>query len=349
MGSDDATSRARAYCRDVLAAHGFRLREQPFEYSALVGKYGTPLGGVFAVAVVGTAALAGARARGTLALTLLILALPLLALAGRWLAAHGVLVLPALRRRGVNLEGRRLDDEPLLWLVAHIDSKSQPVPLLVRAGGIIVLSAAWIAALLLAGAQVAGSATSPSGWKAIALLAFVGALPVMASTVGAKSPGAIDNASGVAAVLTAAAILPHDARVGILITDAEELGLAGARAWCAGRARGAALNCDGVDDAGSLTLMWTRPRSARLERALRSAAEEEGQPLRIIPLIPGVLVDGVAFADGGWEVATVSRGTLRTLRRIHTSRDNVRAVRGEGIALTGRVLARAALTLVGSV
>jgi Zn-dependent M28 family amino/carboxypeptidase len=165
--------------------------------------------------------------------------------------------------------------------------------------------------------------------------------------VGARSAGAVDNASGVATVLIAAE-LSAGAPVGVLITDAEELGLAGARSWCATttEARAPVFNCDGVDDLGSLTLMWTRPRANRLERAIRSAASNFGEPLRVIPLIPGVLVDGLAFADAGWEVVTLSRGSVDTLRRIHTRRDDLARLRGEGVAVAARVLARATLDIL---
>ena len=37
----------------------------------------------------------------------------------------------------------------------------------------------------------------------LAVLAVVGAIPVIATTVGARSPGALDNATGVATVLAA--------------------------------------------------------------------------------------------------------------------------------------------------
>jgi hypothetical protein len=199
--------------------------------------------------------------------------------------------------------------------------------------------------VLVALAQWSGAFASVNVWPWLALVAAVGALPVLASVVGARSDGAVDNASGVATVLAAATHLPRDAAVGVLITDAEELGLAGARAWCNQRGIGTVLNCDGIDDVGKLTVMYTRPRPQRLERALRAAAESERQPIRVIPLIPGVLVDGVAFSDAGWEVVTLSRGAWSTLRRIHLPADNLRAMTGSGIDVAARVLARAATEL----
>ena len=231
---------------------------------------------------------------------------------------------------------------PRAWLVAHIDSKSQPISLVVRAAGIVVLGLAWLAALALTIDAIARGDARRDSWTVVLIAALVGAVPVIASVVGTGSAGAIDNASGVATVL-AAAELSADAPVGVLITDAEELGLAGARAWCAaiGEDRVPVLNCDGVDDAGVLTLMWTRPRSPRLERAIRDAAARVGERLRVIPLIPGVLVDGLAFSDAGWEVVTLSRGSLETLRRIHTRRDDLARVQGVGVAAAARVVARA--------
>ena len=68
-------------------------------------------------------------------------------------------------------------------------------------------------------------------WYALGAIEILVALPVMASIVGARSVGALDNASGVAAVLRTAELLPRGAAIGVLLTSAEELGLAGARAW----------------------------------------------------------------------------------------------------------------------
>jgi hypothetical protein len=293
------------------------MLERDFEYSAAVGEYGTPVAGVLAFCV-------SLVALGTQSRLVLIGGALLLAIGGRWLAQRGVLGLPLRRRKGVNLEARRGASDPSLWLVAHIDSKSQPIPLLLRAAGILLVAVAWIGALLWT-----------TEWLYVGL---IGSLPIIASTVGRRSAGAVDNASGVATVLTAASLLPSELPVGVLITDAEELGLAGARAWCSNRVPGVVLNCDGVDDTGPLTLMWTRPRARRLESAF-------GAGVRVIPLVPGVLVDGLAFSDAGWEAITLSRGTLGTLRRIHTREDDLEHMKGIGVAHAARELARAVVTL----
>ena len=317
----------------------------PFEYSAAVGEYGTPAGGAAVCIVVMGAAIAALRTHATVALTLLVVGGIAAALGGRWLASHGVLALPFMRRGGVNLEATRGDADPDVWLVAHVDSKSQPVPLLLRAAGILLLGIAWVIAVVLAVGNLLGHA-APNLWLALIVVALVGAVPVLGSTIGSSSAGAIDNASGVATVLGAAAALP-DANLGVLITDAEELGLAGARAWCAEttRRRVPVLNCDGVDDRGVLTLMWTRPRSPRIESVMREASRDFGT-LRVIPLVPGVLVDGVAFSDAGWESVTLSRGSLATLRRIHTRADNLEHLEGRGLSTAALTLAFSAYAIM---
>ena len=181
-------------------------------------------------------------------------------------------------------------------------------------------------------------------WLVGAALGIAGGAVVTASVVGNESPGAVDNASGVAAVLAAAARLDASAAVGVLLPSAEELGLAGARAWI--RAHGAerayVLNCDGVDDQGELTIMYTRSLPAAIVDAVRAAAEGRVQARR---MPPGLLLDSVAFADAGWSAATLSHGSMKTLARVHTPSDSLELLEGRSIERVSLVLARAAEAL----
>jgi hypothetical protein len=179
----------------------------------------------------------------------------------------------------------------------------------------------------------------------------------MTASVGANSDGAADNASGVAAVLAAASLVSPDRSFGILITDAEELSLAGATAWVGGRDKGIAVNCDTLDDSGEWAFLpYGAGRRPFLERASNSfartmaphtAATPTGVPLTrpaapaIIPpwAMPGVLTDSNAFRAAGWETVTLGRGTLRTLGRIHTKRDSLDSMRGTSIPDAARILA----------
>jgi hypothetical protein len=339
-----AEAAARAYCARVLRDAGFDAREEPFEYSAFPGRFATPLAGVLSTLVLTAAILTASRGRPGLATAMLALGGAALAGAASWAVRKGVLDAPWMRRRGSNLAATRGAAQPALWLVAHIDSKSQPIPMLVRASAIGLHGASWVAALFLCASEWLG-ASFPLAWPSVAAAGAVSGLPIMASVVGERSAGAVDNASGVSAVLMAAVTLPRELPVGVLITSAEELGLAGARAWVRGRRPGTALNCDGIDDGGDLVCMYSRRRPARIVAAYERAARAEGRTLHVRRLLSGVLVDGVAFADAGWEVLTLSRGTIATLARIHTRRDSLDALTGAGVEHAVPVLTRVAREL----
>jgi hypothetical protein len=329
----------------VLERLGYVVTPRPFDYSAFTGKVATPLAGVWMALALTAATLGGMRGRAGLALGILVVAVFLLAAIGRYLATTATLSLGFMRQRGVNLEARRGDREPSVWLVAHIDSKWQPVPMAIRAAGVLVLSASTIAAIIVSILQ--WRTGGQSAWMPILIAGWVGAVPVILSIVGEKGPGAVDNASGVATVLEAAELLEPGSNVGVLITDAEELALAGALAWVHSRPefRGIALNCDGVDDDGLLTVMFSGRRPDALVAAIREVAAREHQELRVMRMIPGVLTDSIAFAGAGCTTATLSRGSLHTLRRVHTMGDSLAVMRGTGIGPTARVLASAAKQL----
>ncbi|HEY7861661.1 MAG TPA: M28 family peptidase [Gemmatimonadaceae bacterium] len=326
---------AREYCAGVLRAAGFDVAEHSFEYSAFPGRRGTPLAGVVVAAMFAAAGCAGFRGNARASLVILVFGAMLLGGLAFWLARWGVLDVPLARARGVNLAATR--GSPTLWLVAHLDSKSQPVPIGVRAAGIIACIAMWAAAMLIAIAQVMDAAPEWI-WLPITVLGVLASAPVIASIVGAHSPGALDDASGVAAVLRVAELLPRDASLAVLLTSAEELGLAGARAWSRERPRARAVNIDGVDDAGAIRLIFTQRAPRSLVAVLGRGGEVWPRPRR---LPPGALMDGVALADAGWEVLNISKGSWRTVSRIHSLRDDLAHLEGSGVEEVAGKLARA--------
>ena len=334
-----AIAEARAYCAQVLGSRGFLTEEQAFDYSDVAGSLATPLGG-------GTAMLAGiglyiGRRTPVVALASVV-ALVIAGLVLKYVGGNGVLDFPARRRRGVNLQARRGNEEPAVWLVAHLDSKWQPVSMIARVAGVIATALGLIGLLMLVLFRV-------HGYEGVAatlvLLTWLGASPLMMSIVGSGNDGTLDNATGVATILEAAESVPPSARVGVLITDAEELGLAGVRAWMRGRPSVIALNCDSIDDIGRLTVMSSGTGDHDLIARMRQAASACGEPLRAMRLIPGILTDHVPLARAGWRTLTLSRGNIRTLGRVHTSRDTLQATQGTGIASAARILARTATEL----
>ncbi|CAN5905642.1 hypothetical protein BH11GEM1_BH11GEM1_32290 [soil metagenome] len=325
----------------MLRALGFAVSEERFGYSEFPGRYATPIAGaVLGGAVVVSSALV---LGGTIvaAVGVLLTGVVATAVFARWMMREGVLSTPWLRAESFNLVATRGTGLPSVWLVAHLDSKSQPVPSVVRVAGVTLLAVALVLAVGGLLVPLTGRHARTMEWVAVAT-GVVGALPVIASVVGRQSDGAVDNASGVAAVLLAAALIPPGVSVGVLMPSAEELGLAGARAWVRRRAGGIALNCDGVDDGGTLVIMYNRPAPRRLLAVVQDAARSARvASVRGRRMPVGLLTDSTAFSAAGWDSVTVSHGSLATLRRVHTPADSLDNLRGASIGVVADVLARA--------
>lgn len=323
---------------------GYVVTERPFSYSSFPGRFATPLFGAAGAVMVGLAGLWAIGGSRFAPVSLMIGGCITLVVVGRWLTRHGVLVVPLLRAQGINLEAVKPGEIPRVWLCAHLDSKSQAVPTLARSAGVVLELFGIMMATVLAIVE----ATSAIGvaefyWAFAGIVTLVGAVPVGLSMVGTRSPGALDNASGVVAVIAAARHLRGETGVGVLITDAEELGLAGARAWSRGQPIAAVLNVDGVDDHGDLTIMRSGPLSARMLRALSS--DGSGPVPHIGPHFPGVLTEAMAFADAGLDAVSVSRGSMKSFLRVHSPKDDLRHLQGDGIAPVAELLAHAARRL----
>jgi hypothetical protein len=177
------------------------------------------------------------------------------------------------------------------------------------------------------------------------------ALPIVLCFVGNKSRGALDNATGVASILLALENLGRQTAVGVLITSAEELGLAGARHFVENEPEpGTAINCDTIDDAGKFICMSGKAATHRLDAAVDRAARRlhvetvfgsrgSRGNLRLRGMIPGILADSAAFNDAGWESFTLSRGNIATLGYVHTPRDLPHRIGGAGIAQAAGLIA----------
>jgi hypothetical protein len=334
---------ARDTCRDELERAGFACAELPFEYSQWPGRWGPPVAAAFQAATIVVVARTAIHQGPLAALVIGGALLTALTLASgdakrRWTAQF-----PFQRARSVNLEARR--GNPEVWLVAHIDSKSQTVPMLFRILSSVVLGVITALSLLFLLLSLVWTSPPQVTWHGLAIAAVVGALPSMLCFVRNDSPGAVDNASGVAAVLIASESAPSR-DLGVLITSGEELGLAGARDWAARAGKGAlVINCDTVDDAGGWRCMYTGLKPGRITAAAETIAGPLGFELTVARLIPGILADSMAFADRGIESVTISRGTLSTLARIHTRRDTSNALAGSGVADAGALLSSLAKEL----
>lgn len=257
----------------------------------------------------------------------------------RWIARF-----PLQRARSANLEARR--GIPRVWLVAHLDSKSQTVPILVRIASSVVLAIVMALSLIVLLVSLVGLNLADTVWHTLALAAVLGALPSMLCFVGNHSNGAVDNASGVVAALLASQSASAPGDLGILITSAEELGLAGARAWAlTAQPEISVVNCDTVDEAGQWRCMYTGAKPDRILAAAETIGVTAGVRLRVGRLIPGILADSMVFTERGLKAVTVGRGTLATLARIHTRRDNSNTLTGNGVAEASVILSALAKEL----
>jgi hypothetical protein len=232
--------------------------------------------------------------------------------------------------RGINLLGRprsplgsnRPTVQPSIWLVAHYDSKGQPISMALRLLGFGVLLIG-LAAVLFAAVP------------ALVLVAL-GASIALLNRVNDNSPGAVDNAAALVTVFMTLDQLPRDLPIGVVFPDAEELGLVGARALVSDHAvwftDAAVINLDGLDDTGRATAFVHRPGtiSAAIVAALRARA------WRWLP----VVVDGIALARVSKDCVTIMKGNWRTMRVVHRAEDAVDRVRLDGAALVAAGLAR---------
>lgn len=336
-------ARARRRCRAELEKAGFTCREIPFSYSQFPGRWGQPIFAAFlAVVIVSVAEIV---VRGHWSAYGQIVGWGFLASFFAYpFFQRGILTFRFARASSTNLEASR--GNPTIWLVAHLDSKSQTAPMLWRIAGSIGLPVAGMVLLLGLALALMHLSIDFYFFRAAEIIAVLGAIPTALCFIRNTSPGALDNATGVAAVLLAAGASAAPHSLGVLLSSAEELGLAGARTWAnsvAGKL--VVLNCDTVDDMGEWRCMYSGNEPTRLTLAAEAVCSKLGIRIRIGRLIPGIMADNMAFSERFHSAITLSRGTLGTLARIHTARDNSARLTGEGAAEASALLSAMAKEL----
>ena len=267
-----------------------------------------------------------------------------------WGIAEGWLPSNTDRVEARNITGRR-SGQVRCWLVAHSDSKAQRKSLAGRVvatlclfGGALGLSALLAVRLL--------TPISPLAVMPAVGLMVLGSALLSGPPLEGESAGAVDNASGVLAVLSAAQRLEHRKDVGVLVTGAEEFGMEGARAWAAGETEGEFfVNFDGLDNRGKFNVMTHRSRGGRaqtskIRHAVQEALGRRGDVRRSsLPL--GIFVDGSVLAKAGLSGVTVSRGDWETLSVVHTPRDARQRTDPSAATCAGEAVADAVNALLG--
>ncbi len=243
---------------------------------------------------------------------------------------------------------------PHLVLVAHSDSKSQRIPLVVR----IALFVVSIGGSLLFAALTLLGFLSP--WftnisLVVAVIVLLSSIPLLFLDFGNASPGAIDNASGIGLVLHLAEVLAQDSRVhkrlkiSVLISAAEELATMGALAYVQenkvslheqAKTGLHIFNFDGPGVDGNLYLVDPRKGSAAdagsdLPDLIRGACTKLGIKLRGFGL-PGALFDHMPFSDAGFDAASLIAIGAHT-RHIHSANDSADKLDTRGFDQAGQV------------
>lgn len=349
-GSEGASAVERELRRNFWEL-GYHVEEHTFSFSTWPGRFGICVAGVaLAGAGGGAAGLLVAGLPGA-ALVVLILALAV-ALAPLLLLDTALARIRWGRVAARNLLFKPSGSRPAWILMAHRDTKSQLVPTLVRTVALSVGVVAWFTLLALAILWFGGEPFRSTSLTVLAglVLFAVGALLAL-SFAGNESPGALDNATGLAALLEVATVCKQHGDIAFLLTDGEELGLVGARM---GVSRlppvQGVINVDGLDDHGSFFVAegygWRRQGSApQLAAALLTAAAALDLPIQRRALPRALPVDHLPVAEAGIPALTLLRGSWKSLLRVHSPTDDADRLDGSGAA-NGATLLSAAMRLL---
>jgi len=336
--------RARTLIREAFAAIDLPVEEQRFRFSTRPWRV---LRGLFVFSAITLSASVLAAALGAAAAAVFLSVAPVLAWIGARASRSSILSSALTQdgdRCGCNLVSAPVGDGRLdVLLVAHYDSKSQAVPLPVRMLGIAAFGVCCVGAAAGYTFGLLAADALPAWAMALAALGAACALVSGALRPGNASPGALDNASGVAVLITIARAVREapipGVRVRFLLTDAEEYGTVGAVAFVErhkDKIPSPVLNLDTVG-AGRRIWLYGPRHGGRTRSALEEAAIERGLPLIGPRSAPGVLADHIPFGTAGWDAITVAR-LSRGVLRIHTPRDAAEMLEPAALRETGNLV-----------
>jgi hypothetical protein len=340
LSSTSGEEKAGEYIIAQLRSCGLEPREHPFTYSIF------PYAVVLRVSVLLQACLLlvgilQSEARPWLAASLALLLLGLTLSSTRWgkLFEAAYDVGPRRKSRNIYVRLPAEGPGPNLIFLAHYDSKSQTMPIVMRVlfyilfyAGVVSLAVA-ILAFLAAGHGAVIREMFLGAGMIVSLLS----LPIVLNFTGNKSPGALDNASGAGIVLELARCLggkiPPGIDVTFVFTGAEEMGLAGAIRF--GQQFGASYHgretlCLCYDGAGAegklrLTTSYGVPpvrTSRELVKLALSFCRRAGIACGETYLPVGAGLEQTPIAHRGFDVLTVHSGRLgHPLFAVHSPGD----------------------------
>ena len=261
--------------------------------------------------------------------------------------------------------GRKPNDTtPALLFIAHYDSKSQVLPIAVRAVaygiaivGLTVLTTVMVIKVLIAAWKPSDHITlvwlpDPIVWIAAGTTTLC-LLLLQINFTQNRSPGGFDNASGVGVMLEAARVLmARDEKKSItfLATGAEEYGMCGALRYVQKHAdeyhqeNTYVINLDGlgVGNGVNVVTRYGIP-PVRTTDALTCFFRASGESLgiqvseRYLPI--GVGLDSIPIASRGFETVTLTAGDVgRAALKIHSKQDRCTLLNIESLQQVGELI-----------
>lgn len=243
-----------------------------------------------------------------------------------------------------------------LVFVAHYDSKSQLLPIAIRAGcyGIAFILLFGLAVLVTVPIVLPVELPEVLIWTIGGGVCFCLILLQFNFTQN-RSPGAFDNASGVGVLLELARCLtgqvpPDQIRLTFLSTGAEEYGMCGALRYIQQHAdrhspkRTFVINIDGVGAVGDIALITrygvpTVVTSRQLGEAIRECGAQIGIDAEDVYFPVGVGYDGIPIASRGFDTVTLSAGGFGwAALKIHSKNDGLELIDLDSLQRVGDLI-----------
>ena len=332
--------KAQAYIRKMLQRCGYTVNEQEFSSSLFPSEYAPRLviGIVCSLIVVAYYFIDSFPA---LSIEIMVMVLLLMIFSTQWSSL--IEKLYSLKRFGV-LHSKNLiamhphrNNHINVVFTAHYDSKSQTLSGMTRFSLFTALMA--FSVFNCFGMVFAILNTLPELWLLvpISLQCAIGML-LQFNTTSNKSPGAYDNASGVAVLLELAQTFSQtnpNVNLAFVATGAEEAGLCGAVALMHdGRflesfppSQTIIINFDGIGCEGAVRItnrFGLPPRHTGLlvSTTLKAIGDRFGIAVKNNWILTGAAMDHIPFAAHGYQTVTVSTaGFHKAFRSMHTAHD----------------------------
>ena len=243
---------------------------------------------------------------------------------------------------------------PAFLFVAHYDSKSQALPIAVRAAtygiaivGLIVLTVVMVIKVVTATWLPDYLVWGLAGTTALCLLLL------QINLTQNRSPGGFDNASGVGVMLEVARVLAargEEKPMTFLAAGAEEYGMCGALRYVQAHAddydreNTYVINLDGLGVGEGVNVVtrygippvWTANALADL---FQTSGESLDIPVSERSLPTGVGLDSIPIASRGFETVTLTAGEVGSAAlRIHSKRDRSDLLNVESLQRVGELI-----------